>query len=224
MDTRYERKFLVENLCVNEINNIVRFNQLNFQKVYENRFINNIYFDDVAMNNYRDNIEGNTNRKKVRIRWYGELKGKNEKPNLEIKIKKGEIGYKNKFLLNNFSVIEDFNSEYNKICENLKDLKKFHLVSSLRPTLVNRYQRSYFESFNKEFRLTIDQDLEYFTFFNNRISFFQRFQQKNTVIVELKYATQYSQNANIVSNQFTFRLSKSSKYIMGIDKIKPYFF
>lgn len=224
MESRYERKFLVDNLSFDEIKNIIKLNKLNFRKVYANRFVNNIYFDDIELSNYKDNVEGNTNRKKVRIRWYGDLKGNNNNPYLEIKIKNGEIGHKNKFLLNNFNFMEDFSSVYNQISENIKSLRKYHLVSNLRPTLVNRYQRSYYESFNKEFRITIDQGLQYFTFFNNRVSFFQRYKQKESVIIELKYDTQYAREANIVSNQFPFRLSKSSKYIMGIDRIKPYFF
>ena len=224
MNARYERKFHVEDLSFDEVKNIIELNTKNFRQAYSNRYINNIYFDDFEMNNYKDNIEGNTNRKKVRIRWYGDLKGIIQSPCLEIKIKRGEIGYKDKSDLNNFELIENFLLEYEKIKKNIKKLNKYYIIANLRPTLVNRYQRSYYESYNKEFRLTLDQKLEYYIFFNRRVSFFQNYKQQKSVIVELKYNTQYSYKASEVSNQFPFRLSKSSKYVMGIDKIKPYIF
>jgi SPX domain protein involved in polyphosphate accumulation len=51
--------------------------------------VNNIYFDDSKKSNYCDNIEGNTNRKKYRIRWYNTV---NKFANFEIKNKYGETG------------------------------------------------------------------------------------------------------------------------------------
>ena len=97
-----------------------------------------------------------------------------------------------------------------------------HITGSL--LVIPLQYESYYESYNKEFRLTLDQKLEYYIFFNRRVSFFQNYKQQKSVIVELKYNTQYSYKASEVSNQFPFRLSKSSKYVMGIDKIKPYIF
>ena len=197
---------------------------MKFSRSFEDRYINNIYLDDMNLSNYRDNIEGNTIRSKTRIRWYGDLLGINSGPNLEIKKKRGEVGFKEKLQLNDFNFDEEFQSQIEGIRNNLKDMEKLHLISQLRPTLVNRYKRSYYVSYDGDFRITLDQNLEFFPFFNKKISLFQRYENKRMLIVELKYSKNVSNNANDISNQFPFRLTKSSKYIMGIDKIRPYFF
>lgn len=224
MESRYERKFLIENLNYHEVKNILILNNMKFSRSFEDRYINNIYLDDMNLSNYRDNIEGNTIRSKTRIRWYGDLLGINSGPNLEIKKKRGEVGFKEKLQLNDFNFDEEFQSQIEGIRNNLKDMEKLHLISQLRPTLVNRYKRSYYVSYDGDFRITLDQNLEFFPFFNKKISLFQRYENKRMLIVELKYSKNVSNNANDISNQFPFRLTKSSKYIMGIDKIRPYFF
>ena len=44
-------------------------------KVYDDRLINSIYYDDENYCTAQDNLAGITNRRKYRIRWYGsELK------------------------------------------------------------------------------------------------------------------------------------------------------
>ena len=40
-----------------------------------------------------------------------------------------------------------------------------------------------------------------------------------SVILELKYQEEYDEEANSIINQFPFRLSKSSKYVNGIQQL-----
>ena len=103
---RYERKFFVENKTAIELDLIVKNHPYFFKEIFKERFINNIYFDTPNLSNYYANVDGNYNRRKVRIRWYGNLLGEIENPKLEIKIKQGELGNKiihsvNNFILNN---------------------------------------------------------------------------------------------------------------------------
>jgi len=54
-------------------------------KVYDDRLINSIYYDDENYCTAQDNLAGISNRKKYRIRWYNNSK---DFYNYEIKIKK----------------------------------------------------------------------------------------------------------------------------------------
>ena len=98
-DYRYERKFFIAELSKYEVKSIVKMHPVIFSELYHKRFVNNIYFDSFNFKNFLDNIEGVTDRIKIRIRWYGILFGYVENPILEIKIKKGLLGKKISVLL-----------------------------------------------------------------------------------------------------------------------------
>ena len=96
---RYERKFFITSVTKDEIEKLIKFHPANFSEVFYERSINNIYFDTPMFKSYFDNIDGNSDRTKVRIRWYGELYDNIKKPTLELKIKNGILGHKLHFLL-----------------------------------------------------------------------------------------------------------------------------
>jgi hypothetical protein len=83
-----------------------------------------------------------------------------------------------------------------------------------RFALLNHYKRKYFLSACKKFRITIDSDLTYGEVLNQfDISLFQKFKDV-FCILELKY--DIDKNVKDVATQFPFRLTKSSKYVMGV--------
>jgi len=86
---RYERKFFIDNMSKRKVESIIKLNPANFKEIYKERIINNIYLDSLSKNSYTDNIDGNMERTKSRIRWYGSLFGEIANPILEFKIKKG---------------------------------------------------------------------------------------------------------------------------------------
>src|SRR3989338_2665467 len=110
-ELRHERKFLISDYSAADIEQIVKFNPACFTEIYHQRTVNNIYFDSLAFDSYYDNIEGNTNRTKARIRWYGNLFGEIENAILEFKIKKGLLGRKEYYSLNPFILNANFSKE-----------------------------------------------------------------------------------------------------------------
>ena len=44
-----------------------------FKKIYPKRRVNSIYFDNESLKNVWDNINGFSNRVKIRLRWYNYL-------------------------------------------------------------------------------------------------------------------------------------------------------
>ena len=74
-DYRYERKFFITSLSRFEVESIVKLHPAIFSEIFHERFVNNIYLDSSDLINFYENIEGQSNRIKIRIRWYGELFG-----------------------------------------------------------------------------------------------------------------------------------------------------
>tara|TARA_B100001059_G_C17832965_1_gene585939 strand:- start:2379 stop:3137 length:759 start_codon:yes stop_codon:yes gene_type:complete len=222
---RYERKFTVpDEFSLNTIEQSIKRNKALFRKVFHLRQVNNIYFDTAAYNDYLDNVLGVSDRKKIRIRWYGDTFGEIKKPVLEIKIKKGYVGDKWSYKLKPFVLDNNFN---NDMIQNIFNSSKLPLpilesVKMVSPTLLNSYLRKYFLSANNKFRITLDDKLLYYKI-DKRLNNFNFIPTKDAnKIVELKYGLSDDKMANTISTQFPFRLNKNSKYINGINTIKQF--
>ena len=219
---RYERKFHITSLARFEIESIVKTHPAIFLESYNPRFVNNVYFDSFYMNDFHENIQGIVDRKKTRIRWYNSLFGKIEKPILEFKVKKGLLGKKISYPIPSFSL--DYNTGLDmriitQICKK-SDITEFEKIElkQLKPILLNRYKRKYFLSADKRFRITIDTDLEFHRI-DSGANIFNRIQDNSSIILELKYGVDCDSDANKITNLFPFRVTKSSKYIIGIERV-----
>ena len=220
---RYETKFSVLDLNRNEIENIIKSHPSIFHKIYFTRNVNNIYFDTVDFSSFIDNIEGVRDRKKVRIRWYGDLLGECKNPVLEIKHKKGLLGWKERHNLPDFTLDLENHFNYKGVFERLVNNKSFDLykldLQFLIPTLLNRYERTYYLSFDKKYRLTLDNKMEFYSI-NPIRDYFKIFSDEEKTVVELKYDQQYADGAGGITKHFPFRVTKNSKYVIGVERIR----
>lgn len=218
---RYERKFLITDFTHLDIEQMLKFHPSNFSEIYLPRTVNNIYFDTLGFNSYYDNVEGATQRLKVRIRWYGNLFGAVQQPVLEYKIKKGILGKKNSYNLKPFFLDSNFNKSQiinalnsSGVPQNIKDE-----LLSLKPTLLNSYRRKYFLSADKNFRITIDQHLTYYRIGYYGNTFLNKTVDHHSTVLELKYDSLIETEAKKVVNNFPFGMTKNSKYLQGIERI-----
>ncbi|NIR47298.1 polyphosphate polymerase domain-containing protein [candidate division KSB1 bacterium] len=218
---RFERKFVVDSLSKPEIEALVKLHPAVFSEIFYERLVNNIYLDSCSLQNYFANIDGLHSRRKCRIRWYGDLFGHIEKPVLELKIKEGLLGRKESYPLPSFSLDENF--QLNAIREVFKKSEiPAPLVDdllSLQPALLNRYSRRYFQSADRNYRITIDSQMEYYRIDPHSNSFLQRMVDGESVIVELKYNHDQDNFAQMISTHFPYRMTKSSKYVNGVQKL-----
>ncbi|HHL57998.1 MAG TPA: polyphosphate polymerase domain-containing protein [Bacteroidetes bacterium] len=219
---RYERKFMVDAMDYYAVEQQIRIHPAAFSPIFHPRYINNIYLDTNEFDFYFDNVSGRSSRKKARIRWYGEKEGFVEKPVLEFKIREGMLGNKISFRLKPFRVDDSLNREILLEVFRNSELPVWALENLLfmKPALLNRYLRKYFLSFDRKFRLTIDNELAYFGIGSNNNLFTEEY-TSDDVIVELKYDQAFSEAASFVSNKLPYRLTKSSKYVNGIDFLHP---
>jgi len=218
---RYEKKFVAEAFTLADVLATVRRHPAAFREVYPRRTVNNIYLDSAARQNYREHINGTADRSKTRVRWYGpqwELTGR---AMLERKLKRGTVSGKEAYLLPSLRINEGcLRSLLESAFDNATALPPI-LLSALRhlePALLNRYQRHYFLSRDGKFRLTVDSDLQFGPVQPpHRPPEALWLRSVPTVVLELKYRTEIAHDAVLVANEFPFRSTRFSKYVVGIE-------
>lgn len=220
-ELRHERKFLITGYSTKDVEQIIKLHPACFSEIYHQRIVNNIYFDTLGFNNYYDNVEGERDRLKVRIRWYGDLLGEIKKPVLEFKIKKGLLGKKESYPLLPFELNNTFSKAQIKHSLSSENTPIYirDLINSLKPTLLNSYSRKYFLSSDGQFRITIDSKLAYYRINYGNTTFLNNLIDNTTVVLELKYDSSLEIKAKQIGDHFPFALTKSSKYLQGIERI-----
>ena len=160
---RFERKWLFKsNNSLALINALVRSN-LFFRTQYPSRKVNSVYFDTNNYVSIRQNLDGVSNKKKIRIRWYGN-KHIMSNPFVEIKSKKGFETKKESLKIKELDKVKLNNLEFIK-----KELNsKLKLKKIINPVLTTHYYREYFVSLNGKVRATVDYNLK--SIFLNNLS------------------------------------------------------
>ncbi len=217
---RYENKFTINSFFKEELIYFIKNHPFGFYKHYKNRNIQNIYLDTLNFDFFLQNINGDSERKKVRIRWYGDFYNASN-PKLEIKYKAGMTGDKKYFDLGNFTISPlSINKNIANIFQNSNiphDKKSEY--SSLIPTCINSYKRKYYISKNNKFRLTLDYDIRYYypkSGLNINKEFFL---SENSVVMELKYDVKDILLTNSFSNFFPMIITRNSKYVNAIKRL-----
>ena len=134
---RFEIKFDVSN---KNLHNLMQ--SLNLVPIFQERKINNIYYDTDELIFFNDSEEGIVPRKKIRIRHYN----KNKNHNLEIKFTYNFIRKKDVY----------FNIEGKNIN---KFLHQSNIFEKVKPVLKLSYNRKYFMC--KLGRVTYDYNLQF---------------------------------------------------------------
>jgi SPX domain protein involved in polyphosphate accumulation len=223
-DYRFERKFFISALSKPQVEQLVRHHPAIFSEVYRPRNVNNIYFDTPDMGCYAENKEGEMFRVKVRIRWYGDLFGPVEKPVLELKIKRGLLGRKESFRLTPFH-FDPGDSSFSLPAliadDDRADLAEVirHELGRLKPVLINRYARRYYLSADRRFRITIDSQMAFFAGPAHGDARLRQVIDRDNTVLELKYNHENDVEADRISGYFPFRLTRSSKYVRGIESL-----
>jgi hypothetical protein len=93
-------------------------------------------------------------------------------------------------------------------------------LTNLHPVLLNSYKRSYFSTLNKKFRVTVDDELEYYNLRATWNNFPHVYREELKTVVELKYDQEWDSEAEKITNQFPFRLDKNSKFVAGMSHFR----
>ena len=218
---RYERKYYLAGEDYGYVRTLILSHPASFRELFYPRMINNIYFDTPGFDFFYDNVEGHQLRKKIRIRWYDETFAHQKKLTLEYKLKNGLLGDKISYPLSNIYTGEEF--EIGKMKDELKanqlPVQVENELLTNYPTLLNRYVREYFITDDGKCRITLDKDLSFFRIHSGKNYFKTSYHLSADLIMEMKYDPGDESIADAISQNFPFRITKSSKYVIGVQKL-----
>jgi len=206
---RYERKWVFHSIDHNQLFILLNRSNFLFMNQFSDRQVNSIYFDDENYTSIKQNIDGISEKKKYRLRWYGDFKIITN-PTFEIKIKKGfEVSKKNFDLpeMSNLNLLDYNDVEKIELLIN----NNFNFKNKLFPILTTHYLRSYFISSNKLVRSTVDRNLKSLLLYKNRnLNIIKEYQD---IILEFKYDLNLDEYVRSNLGNISSRLSKNSKFI-----------
>ena len=215
-NNRYERKFVINNLNLTQILIAIYRSKFFFKNIYVSRKVNSIYFDDVNLSSINENLDGISEKTKIRVRWYGDSQIiKN--PILEIK-KKREFYVNKETMPLELDNLEFLNSKNLYFLEdylnNLEFLKKLNLKKKLILVSSTHYKRKYFLSANNLIRATLDDNQMSYSFLSSKYNNIKK--KYSDFILELKYSENIDEFVKSNIENFSLRLSKNSKYFKSI--------
>ena len=216
---RYERKYLVPLELQDYIRNILFSTSENIFEEYSPRQVTSIYFDTFNFKFVKQNLDGESNRFKFRIRHYNKSISDFSNAVLEIKYKFAAVGYKKIYRIE-----KPFTLDYKL---NLKDIFESNPLPNelrffytlLQPKVVVSYFRNYYKSINRQYRTTLDTNIIYQSIEqiskNNPFSSFNSHRESYAVL-EVKYDDCYEINNYMSELNLPLRLSRNSKYVRGL--------
>ena len=170
------------------------------KKIYPDRKVSSLYFDNQNLNMYYDSVEGLIPRKKIRIRTYNNQLLSKENINIEKKITSAEGRFKE-------------TSSVKNIDEKLKFGIFDQNYGVCKPIIKVSYERAYYSVLN--YRVTLDKNIVYFLqeSFNESL----RKKKDENIVVEIKSQNTYS--INDIHDKFPFQRIRFSKYCRAIDLV-----
>ena len=216
-DSRIEKKFLIEPSSNEKYIKIIKSLPFKIKKKYNSRQVNNIYLDTQLNQSLIDHLDGINKRYKCRVRWYGDFYDFNS-PVLEFKMKTNQVTEKKKiYLFNKQTSKFDTNKEnfLSFISKQLQENKMVNFIKNHKVSRIIIYKRDYYESLTKNIRFTIDKDLEYKLWVNNKIKkdTSRNFMHKNFNIIEAKYDFKLKYILPYLVNAFKLKSQSYSKFI-----------
>ena len=205
LDYRYELKYVLDPSAAFHLESMLLSHPAGFNKAFEDRVINNIYFDDHLFSTCNDNLSGIADRIKIRYRWYG-LEDHTDNGVLEYKIKKNALGTKVHHRDIPYASLKQLSSIVNDKMTNR---------TQVSPVIRNQYLRSYFIDISGKYRLTVDRNVLYDWPSDNK-TIKESAISDTRIIVEVKFDNNADTELDSVSRDIPFRLSKHSKYLSGM--------
>lgn len=214
-NSRYEKKFLFPKYFQENGFLIIDSNNAGFKEIYNRRVVNSIYFDTPDLDFAKQNINGDSERYKIRIRFYGE---RNKIENLQFEIKERQGNISNKYIFN-FDNFNSINIDLNILSKvDLIPSKIKNVLSIISPVVFVNYDRHYYLSKCRNYRLTYDLNIKYAPLeileknYLENITFFE----SDLNVVELKYGISNNLEPRFITKDFPFKFSRNSKYINAL--------
>ena len=187
--SRFEKKFILNPRHLSQFRADLFCS--GYRKIFKDRIVNSVYFDDISLKSYYENIDGLSTRTKYRLRFYSDcFEGE------------GVWEQKKKYADTNHKIVKKYLGEVVPLNQ-----LQFPGKEQLMPLVHIQYIREYFYSEKTGYRVTIDNSIK-FTNLKNNISY-PHFE----LVVEYKSSVN-----NAVKNvpKILSNITRSSKYCKAI--------
>ncbi len=198
--------------------------EFGFQQAFRPRQVSSIYYDGLALHNYWDNIEGYSERRKYRIRWYDRFvsggpcqfqqKWKSNGFGSKRIVKFNSPGSKDKLFESLLTVVEESKMPRNELAGIFSGDEICNWVN-LFPMVEVNYVREYYESERLGCRVTIDREIRAIAI-DNRLKVRRGEVKFKDVIVEVKFADHNRDVGKRYINKVGVPPEKFSKYAESI--------
>ncbi len=218
-DHRYEIKFVFPEADLPTVKALLARDGSGALYAFPDRQINSIYFDSSNFDDYADSVDGLSQRRKCRFRWYGNsldsVVGR-----LELKDRVNNLGSK--------TVTEDVLIKSPIFDTNLSGLKQIILgqidglphmaLHSREPVIHIAYRREYLRNSNN-IRFTIDRGITgRFVFGGRSISGSPRIRCPNIVVLEIKSPPNSYDTLSSLIGRLQMTRTRLSKYCLLIQQ------
>ena len=221
--TRYEIKMVTAELMLPQVRSWLRVHPSGFSRAYCDRQINNVYFDTPHLGNFGDNLAGISQRRKLRLRWYGTDPGAVQ-GTMELKCKRNLYGWKESQRLS--ARLNLFDSSWleliKSIRKNLTGSLQNYFNNAILPVLINQYHREYYLSFDGKVRVTIDSEQRVY---NQTLSSLPNLRfavpasEGASAVIEVKANKEDERPLSQFFADFPLRVGRHSKYALGMEAI-----
>jgi len=217
-NARYEVKMTCDEIHLPAVRAWIRLHPDAFIEAYPPRQVNTLYFDTYAMDSFVDHLNGTPSRSKLRFRWYGREHSAVQ-GTLELKYKENNLGWKTTVLVS--APLDLTAISWQGLIDRLRDhaegLMAVHLGGQDRPSLLSSYVREYYESIDRQIRITIDHDLEVYdqlAYAAPNLKF--NSPSEECVVVEVKSSALAYRRVSGTLSRFPLRVERHSKYLTGV--------
>jgi len=187
---------------------------------YPPRLVSSIYFDTASYASYEQSNSGMSERVKLRLRWYDNLRIA-ERPILEFKHRVNAQGWKRQYKLK--SMVLDgvaWDLIRAQIASQVQDRNRLHIAALRFPILIASYYRHYFITVNRKIRLTVDTQLHFLDQrYRPRPNFTFDAVEGDFAVVECKLDKTLDSSAAGLVKPLGLRWSRFSKYCFGLDAL-----
>jgi len=193
--------------------------------------VNSLYIDSPELKTYRDTINGDRNRFKLRIRYYDD---EDTPVYFEIKRRYNKVIRKKRALVNRMSVKDILSGQFPKMSHlvhfssgDMEVLEEFSYLQNLlmaKPSLHVSYMREAYEMEHSNMvRVTFDRKvkshlIEGDPFIDQNREIITPF--GDTVILELKFTDRFPNWLQELTELFHLRQESAAKYVDSIEEIK----
>lgn len=219
LSLRKEIKFVASEIFLSRILSWIGSSGLFLSKHYPDRIVNNIYFDTYDLDAYGDNLDGISNRSKLRYRWYGNSLNPQD-GNLELKKRKNAFGFKYSQKINR---LEKFNT-HKQLLDKLKNsvsMSWMYVINHYcNPIILNRYKRAYYLSKNKKVRVTLDLNHSVFDQrLSSKINLTKKANILEYIVIEIKFNPDLVDYVSSMIKDIPMRNSRNSKYVNSVNLV-----